>query len=279
MRKRERYLIILLGFMIIVLGGYKSLIEPQYNKLLAAKKELQSAEDERQKSIENVRDAQAVEVSNAQLENDIRELYQAFFPELENDKVQIFFEDIAGSVGVSYTSFAMSEKSVSTIEPFYPVENSVSYPAKDAASSINVMNGAEEPGAPAVTEPSSQSQGDSAAASEPSSQKNDSSQNTTTNPAGGGEVEKMDVTIQFDAGYDTISVFLDAIKNSGRMVRITAINIAQPSQSQEGEQGAANVLRANISVECFGLKKISDDDPLSKDSLQFGNGRANPFGG
>lgn len=256
MKKRERFLLVVLAAMVILLGGYKFLIEPQIKSLSAAGEELQQAKEEQLQAESNLRRAADIATANKTLEEKVFETYKVFFPELENDNVHIFFEDLAATAGVTYTSFLMSEKAVTSITPFVPLEGSVTYPAKDSASSINIMNGTEEPQSTPATPSGSASQSNSAAV-------------TTSS-----EVEKIDISIQFQSGYTQMNAFLDAVKNSGRTVRITSVSIVQ-SESAEGETSSGS-LGVSLSVECFGVKKISPD-ALSEDALQFARGKTSPF--
>lgn len=238
MKKRERFLLILLAAMIILLGGYKFLIEPQLAALASAKDELDLAQIEKQQAEENVRRAGEVARQNIELEEKIAEESGNFFPELENDKIHIFFDEIFSSVNLSYASLGMGARAVATITPFKPVDNSIFYPLKDSAASINIMNEREE-----VKDSSS----------------SDNEENDT-------ELEKMIVSLQFNASYNQMKAFIDAIKNSERTVRIVSISTA----------GSDADLSVSMSAECFGLKKITDD-PLAENSLPAPSGRSSPF--
>ncbi len=252
MSRREKFLIVLLAALVILLGGFKLLVEPQLKNLAAAKEELAAAENDQQQAEFNMAHAERIEAENTELDSKIGQKAQVFFPELQNDKVQMFFERLAGQANISFHYFHMDKKTTGTIEGFTPQSDALSYPAKDSASSIRSINGLEEkPSAPAGGQSGKQDTG-----------KQD------TGKQDKGVVEKMSVSMQFVGSYEQMKTFLDAIRNSGRTVRVSSLS------SSVTDNGTLSV---EVRAECFGIKKLTDTDPLINDTLPRQTGKTNPY--
>ena len=264
MNNREKFLIIILAAAIILMGGFKLLIEPALKSLSSTNTAYIKAGQDITTYQEDKSRANRIDAENQKLETTISSDTAAFFPELTNDKIQLFFQNLANAAGISYSIFIMEPPVASQIINTTSTDSSIDYPAKDAADEIASINNGTPP--PANGDSSSQA---TTSSSETSSQVAASSTaSAASNILPKDAIEMMIVTIQFDGSYDQALSLLNGIKSSGRTVRVSSFNMTT------GNAGGTTV---SISAECYGVQKFTDTDPLSKDTLQPPAGKANPF--
>jgi hypothetical protein len=240
MNMREKVLVIILAAIVILLGGFKILIEPAQKGLAAKNIEYQAALDNKVKADLNVLRAKGIDKENADLEKKIAVTETPFFPELKSDKVQLFFNDIITRTNITYTSFIITAPRPSQItnpaSGFQPLE----YPAKEAADAIyRINNNLPLP----TTAPSDTKEADEAAVKEEKAI---------------DLMEMSNVSMQFKGNFAQTNALLDAIKTSNRLARASTINISV------GDDGVTTV---TVTAECYGVKKFTSSDPLLKDTL------------
>lgn len=247
---REKLLIILLSALVILLGGYKLLIEPALKDLSELDTSLNNVNSMKIQMQNDILLAKTIDQKNRELEADLKVSAEPFFPSIENDKLQAFFQDIANRNGIAFESFVIAEKVAAQItNNQIPKADTPQYPAKDAANRIIEMNQdkSEDSSSPTIGNET------------PKSGK-DEQQNL---------IELTAVSFETKCSYEKLNELLEAIKGSGRIMRVSSV-----TASSGGEGG---LLSVSISVECFGIKKIDSNDSLLTNTLPGPTGKANPF--
>lgn len=239
MNRRERFLIILLAAVAILLGGFKLLIEPELNLLNKAMADNAAVSADWIASQNNSALADSAAESNAALEERTREAATAFFPEIKPDNLQVFFSDLATQSGVIFTSYVTTAPAPAQVTTPSSPQTGITYPAKEAASDL-------------LGEKAKGSSGAGGAKGKNTSSKD--------------QVEMVVVSLQYTSAYGQTLAFLQAVRDSGRMMRVSSLAIS----------GDGGRLSTSVSVECFGLKKLSADS-FSDDTLGTPPGKENPF--
>lgn len=80
-------------------------------------------------------------------------------------------------------------------------------------------------------------------------------------------VEMMTVSVQFVGAYDQGLAFVNQINGSGRLVRISSLNVSVDDNG---------IITFSITAECFGISKLTQDE-LSKNTMPAPSGKSNPF--
>jgi Tfp pilus assembly protein PilO len=252
MNKRERYLIIVLAAAIILMGGFKFLIQPSLTNLETKSTEFLKAIQDKKTSQDNILRANSIDTENKKLEASIATAVSPFFPELRNDIIQIWVQGLADKSMISINVLNMSQPVVAQITNPVFENKAITYPAKDFADTINSIKSGSS--LPAIN-------GTDSNASK-------SAPNAAQNKLPNDLIEMMTVTIQFNGSYEQAMSFLNEIKNSKRIVRVTSLNILKSDKPE---------LDINIVLECFGVKKFTEGDVLSKNTLPAPAGKSNPF--
>ncbi len=284
MSAREKSLVIILAVLVILLGGFKFLIEPEIGKLLKASTEYAKAVVEKQRINNNSTIADSIDADNTNLQDKINGEAGIFLPELESDKVHIFFQKIMDNAGISADMFIMTDKMAMQISNQSFNVADITYPAKTAAENIvNIEKGNVQASDIVAMKQSGTAQSGTAQTEIAQSSgvlQPDTFQQVTTQQSSQSAaqvalkqtaadlVEMVTVIIQFQSQYDRCMKVLDEIKNSGRTVRVTSLSILETQPGQ---------LTVNISVECYGIVKLTDNDPLNEKDLPAPAGRYNPF--
>lgn len=247
MNTREKILVVLLAAVIILVGGYKLLVEPKLNQLNQLKADYTAAVAEMKRTENNRARAQEIADENERLEKGMQTAADAFFPSLQNDKIQVFFYRIADKLSLDFDSFTMVNTMITAVLPDTQTPDTLTYPAKDAADELRIiLRGADA--SAGIGQKGGKAEGEGEGQT--------------------GLVEMMAVNLQFKADYEKTMLFLDELKNSGRLVRITSLNM---TSDQEGG------IAASISAECFGVEKIFGYDFLTNYMLPGAGGKSNPF--
>lgn len=257
MNSREKFLAATLAAVIILLGGFKLLIEPELKKLSTAMGNLTQTVLDKQTADNNVLRAKTIDDDNKMLEGKIIENTTAFFPVLKSDEINIFFQGLADKSSIMFNNITMTIPVATQItNPTIP-KSGITYPALDAANSIeSIKNGTYAAKPSTSSTPSG------------SSTTNSSANTTGQKQVSNDTLEMMSVAIQFNGSYDQVVSFMNEIKNSGRITRIINVTI------NKNENGS---LLASINAECFGVKKILGEDSLTTNSLPAPSGKAQPF--
>jgi hypothetical protein len=241
MNSREKVLIIILAAIVILLGGFKLLIEPAQNKLAAKKAEYETALDNKAKADLNVLRAKGIDKENADIEKKIVDTSAPFFPDIKNDKLQLFFNDIIVKDNINYSSFVMTPPAATQIINLPSLTDKLTYPAKDAALTIISINEGKPIASPTPIPTKAPTNG-----ANPNTEKV------------ADLIEMCTVTMQYTGTIAQTNLLIDDIKKSGRIARISSINISVDDK---------NVTTVTISAECFGVKKYTTTDVLLKDTL------------
>ncbi len=254
MNAREKFLFIVLAAVIILFGGFKFLIEPEITNFKNVGEEYAMQILNKMKSEKNVLEIDKKKSDNETLIERAETISAPFFPELKNDKIHLFFQEIAVNTGINFKSFSMTRPITAQITSPAKDNKETVYPAKDNANTIlDIINGKYE----TKTEDS-----------ETSTTK--SGKNTaTTSKKPIDTIEMMPISCTFTCSFEQSKVFIDAVKNSNRLLRISQLKF---TNNNDG------TIEVNLNIECFGIKKFIEGDVLEKDSLSLPTGKANPFG-
>lgn len=251
MNKREKFLFILLAAAVILFGGFKVLIEPALTSFSVKGVELLKLSQEKKASQKTVDNLKTLSDSNMELENTIKSTVTPFFPELKNDKVHIWIQDLAVKSGVEFTVLNMAQPVTVQVTNPIPTYKALIYPSSGFVENINNIKN----GKPIIQN------------NEADTKKPDTTKSSNQNSIPNDLIEMMVVSVQFNGAYEQGIALLDQIKNSGRISRVTSFTI---NKTETG-------FDTKIVIECFGTKKLTLDDVLSKNSLQTPAGKLNPF--
>ncbi len=274
MSAREKMLVIVLAAMVILVGGFKFLIEPEIERLAKAGIEYDKVVAEKQKIKNNAILADTIDADNKNLESKISNESGIFLPELESDTVHIFIQGIMDKAGIEADTLTITDRMAKQILNPVSAVADIIYPAKTAAESIkdmensNSLNSGTAASGQAGTAQSGASQTTSAPQAGGVQKSSQTAAQTASKQTAPDLVEMVAVTIQFQGQYDKCMKLLDEIKNSGRTVRITSFSMSATRTGQ---------LAINVSVECYGMVKFTKGDPLNEESLPTPTGRYDPF--
>lgn len=212
----------LLVLVVVVLGGFKFLIEPQISRYGSLQLEYRTALDKDRANRTAVQQQKAVQEENSGLEPRMSEAVDRFFPELSTDIVTLFFDDMANKAGVSYRSFTVSNPVAAQIGGGEQNSGaSLSYPMKQWVDSLEAMDA------------------DASASGGASSEASDLPADT---------VEKVTVTLQLQTMEANTLALIDHIRDSGKTVRVLSVTRSSTDDGRED---------VGITAECFGVKKLS----------------------
>lgn len=256
MNSREKFLAIILATVVILLGGFKLLIEPEIKNLGKAMTNLSDAVSKKKAADLNVARSKTIDNDNKLLEGQIIENTKAYFPTLKSDEINIFFQGLADKSGILFNSITMTTPIATQITNPTNPKSGITYPALDAANSIeSITNGTYTPQTSSDSKSSTSTSKSTANATQEKQVSNDT-------------LEMMTVSIQFNGTYDQIIGFINEVKNCGKITRITTFSITKSDTGQ---------LLASISAECYGVKKFLDDGSAVTSSLPAPSGKAQPF--
>jgi hypothetical protein len=238
MNSREKVLSIILAAVIILLGGFKFLIEPEMKAISLQQVEYQDAKDNKMTADANAVRATTIDEENEKIKMKIDAAVAPFFPEIKSDKMLLFFVEIMNKSNVSYNTFSVTEPAQAQIMNPARETESITYFAKEAADEIDrIDRNLPQPTAVPDSADSSDNEGDATPKD---------------------TFEMSSVAIEFTGNIAQTKTLLDGIKSCGRIARVSNGSI---SIDQDG------IATISLSVECFGVKKLTQIDPLLKDTL------------
>lgn len=240
MNTREKVLIIILAAIVILLGGFKLLIEPALKDYDAKKAEYQTALNNKMKVDLNILRAGTIDKENTELEKKVNLSSTPFFPDIKNDKLQLFFNNILVKDNISCSSFVMTPPSATQIINMPAYADNLKYPAKDAALAIIEINDKKPEADPAKAST------------------DDASPSNPANKAPIDLLELSTVTMQYTGNIAQTNSLLDDLKKSGRIARVSSLSISL------GDKGVTTI---TVTTQCYGVKKYTFEDILLKDTL------------
>ena len=244
--RKERFLLIVLLAMVILLGGYKFLIEPEIKALKASLSSYNEAKIVKSDALNALARAETIVSENEALVKKVEDETANFFPNLESDRLQVYFNDIASKSGINILSFSMSNKTIEEIDKVNDSKTYKDYGTKEKANSIREIDGREPIDKSTAVTP----------------EEGSASQNTEK------MFEAVQTTLQFECPYQNVLLFVDEIKNSNRTAYMSSFAI----------NGLPNGNAAITAVvKCYGTVKVTDTDELIADNLQGSAGKENPF--
>ncbi len=245
MNRREKALIVILAAVVILLGGFKLLIEPQIEYIAAAKEERTQAISNRDELEQNKLMETLMKNNNQELEQQILTDSVRFLPEIETDNLHIFFQKMAETVKIRYDSFTMTGKTITQVAKHQVVDFETSYPAKEAANQLREMN--------------------------QSNKTSGENKPIVNNKTGSPDdlIEMVTVSLQFKGTYNQGLQLIDQINHSGRLIRISSLDMTQHEDKP---------FVVSITAECYGIAK-NVNDIFSADTLPNPSGKPNPFAG
>lgn len=252
---RERMMIFVLAALVILLGGFKFLIEPEIKRLGSAVEEKDRVYAERQKIRNEMIMGNSYAAENESLREKIITAQAAFMPELQSDRVHIFIQDKLDIAGITCDSLTIADKTAKQVINVQPPVNELVYPAKTAAESLEETD-------PAV-----------AANNSDASKKTTGQTGSGAATAGklpGDLLEMMTVTVRFNGTYESMLRLIDAIRDSGRTARVTSVRI-------NAITGSPGRLDVTVSAECYGIRKFIGEDAMQEALMPSPAGRYDPF--
>lgn len=248
---REKILLFLLALVIVVTGGMKFLVNPALDRMASRRARLAQALAEGETASRNVQTAvrMSADVQSALAAAD--SAASALLPSTASDKLNVWFLSMARQNGLTLTGIRFGDPVATDIRS----AGSGSRPAGAASSqtqeddiAYQLRTDAEEFRGTASA-PSAVSGPASSAASSVSSV---SSTSSAASSAARAQLLEKDVTLSLSGPESGFLGLLDAIKKSGRTVRVVSY-----STTVQNGSGTATVV-----VQCFGAEKPDDSDSL-----------------
>lgn len=246
MNKREKILVVLLAAIIILLGGLKLFIEPKLTQIEVVKASLQQARGDKQQAQLNKIMINSETDNSISLQQKIDELSVEFFPELDYDMIQLFFQDFAVRSNIKYKSFTMVQKTTSKIEIQKAKDLELKYPAKEAADQLNEEKNKEQQ----------------------ETQESQKVQQPAKIEGKSDFVEIITVQMQFESNYNQVRQLLDFVSNSKRTISINSIQLKKVDN---------DIITVSITANCYGVVKIVEDDLSNIQAPAVPKGKDNPF--
>lgn len=254
MNSREKFLVGILAIVVIFFGGYKFLVENQIKEFSKTRQEESAVKTEKIELYETLRNIKSITTRIQNTMKHIEKTSNQFLPNLEDDKMHLFFNTKLYGNGITYKSLTMTAPTPVEIDTTRTTVEEIQYPMKDDANVIIE----ERTGIPAPKKTDTSSK--------------NANQNTKTeqkkDKVSPSAVEMMAVSVEFNATYQQTLSFIKSVIDANKTIRISNINM-----SVDKETG---LLTVNVTFNCYGVKKIYDDEIL-KDIAPISPGKTDPF--
>lgn len=246
--KREKVMLILLGFFLIGVVYYQFVFTKQVSKLSSLRDErqqLQDSYDKMQASVISVdKNNTAIKIYKDSIESKSME----FYPQIYQDKIILEINDLLEKAKIK-GSLSFSEVEVLPVNKYFPDSNSdTQVPAlKEPADEINSLE--------------KQNNG--------ASDKNTGESTVDSVDNDGLLVEQMQVTVNFTGTYEDVSEFIKLVSEYARLIAVP--NIALTSSGDNKVSGTLN-------LEFYSVPKVSDEDAeYLQWTIDNTYGKSNPF--
>ncbi|MDU5107371.1 type 4a pilus biogenesis protein PilO [Clostridium sp.] len=221
MKKREKYLLGILGAVIISFGYYKLIYIKQSEKLKVKIEERDVLKERYDLTLNSINTLDDKRKEVEALENLVIEKSSELYPEIMQEKLILELDSILKNSKLE-GNIIFSEIEVKAIEKLSSLENEVvNSSIKDIVDEYNNNEVSEEASKENV--------------------------NTSTEAT----VEELKVAIKFNGSYKEIKAFIEEMEKSERIIAITNITITATSES---------TLSGTMNLEYHGVPKIKDAD-------------------
>lgn len=190
---REKILLILLGFFILLFCGLRFAVLPAQNQYTDAQIRLKNAFAEQISASTAVQKAPQIEKQLSDRMTAADKIAATFFPTLDGDILNKWADGIASKSGVGLSGVSVAAAGVTAVQEQMPVSGALNYPIRDYADILSGASSAAAPGA----------------------------------AAGTTKVMSAQLSLTMSGSYQNACAFIDNLKNSGRAVSITSYNFSK----------------------------------------------------
>lgn len=236
--KREKYLLGILGALIICFVYYKFIYINQVEKLEAKKEEARSTEEKYNKVMQDIGDLDGLEEKLKVLKVDIYEKSKKLYPIILQEKIILEIDKLLTESGLE-ANLGFNPITVEKVEELKSDEIvKIESSFKDL---VDEYNGDKLP----ESDTEENTQGSSAAGAEGNTAE------VTTTEKEGPTTEQLKVSVNFTGSYEEVKKFISSIENYERKIAITNISITAKSQDE---------LSGIMNLEFHAIPKLSDED-------------------
>lgn len=237
--KREKYLLGILGTLIIIFAYYQFIYTKQVEKLNEKRAEKSSVEEKYNKVLNAIKSLEEKEEEVKTLKISAIEKSKVLYPIIVQEKIIIEIDKLLNDSGLT-GNIAFSPIEVAEVEELKSEEI-----IKEESSLKEFVNEYE-----GNSNTSSEKDGSSSTEGSNNSEVNSETNNTTIE----GEKatsEQLKVAINFSGSYENLKNFIKSIEDYERKIVITNINITAKSQEE---------LTGVLSLEFHGVPKLAGED-------------------
>lgn len=246
--KREKVMLILLGFFLIGVVYYQFVFTKQVSKLSSLRDErqqLQDSYDKMQASVISVdKNNTAIKIYKDSIESKSME----FYPQIYQDRIILEINDLLEKAKIK-GSLSFSEVEVLPVNKYFADSNSETQEPtlKKPADEINSLE----------------------KQNKENSDKNTGESTVDSVDNDGLLVEQMQVTVNFTGAYEDVSEFIKLVSEYARLIAVP--NIALTSSGDNKVSGTLN-------LEFYSVPKVSDEDAeYLQWTIDNTYGKSNPF--
>lgn len=250
---REKILVFLLGIVVVLFVGIKLLITPAFTTLSVHTQTLLDMQTKQDIARTNLATASKLDSTVKKAATAADTAAASILPSVDNERLNLWLLGLTAANGLSVNSIKFSTPAVTDIG-----QTTTTQQSSGSGSQVTTANTltyllktyAEEFKGHTV---SSGTAGNSTASKSTSATAQSNSASQTTKSTGSsssatGSLLSEDVTLQLTGNYGGFKALLDTIKNSGKTVQVTKLDITP--------QNATVVLR------CYGAEKPDDTDTV-----------------
>ncbi|MFU7515740.1 GspMb/PilO family protein [Clostridium sp. HCS.1] len=237
--KREKYLIGILGTVLICFGYYQFIYKTQVEKLSAKRDEKSKVEERYNEVTQAINSLDSKEENLKILKSTVLDKSKKLYPVIMQEKIIIELDKLLNDSGVK-GNIAFSPIEASPVEKFTLPE--VTKPESSLKAIANEYLGDIEKTSDEVA--NNESANTATEGDEGQTSQEQSSSNAATS-------EQLKVAINFSGSYEALKKFISSIENYERKIVITNISIS--SKSQEELAGVMN-------LEFHAVPKLADED-------------------
>lgn len=237
--KREKYLIGILGTVLICFGYYQFIYKTQVEKLSAKRDEKSKVEQRYNEVTQAINSLDSKEENLKILKSTVLDKSKKLYPVIMQEKIIIELDKLLNDSGLK-GNIAFSPIEASSVEKFILTE--LTKPESSLKAIANEYSGDIEKTSDEVA--NNESANTATEGDEEQTSQEQSSSNAATS-------EQLKVAINFSGSYEALKKFISSVENYERKIVITNISIS--SKSQEELAGVMN-------LEFHAVPKLSDED-------------------
>lgn len=238
--KREKYLIGILGTVLICFGYYQFIYKTQVEKLSAKRDEKSKVEERYNEVTQAINSLDSKEENLKILKSTVLDKSKKLYPVIMQEKIIIELDKLLNDSGLK-GNIAFSPIEAAPVEKFILPE--ITKPESSLKAIANEYSGDIEKTSDEVANNESANTATEGNEGQISQEPSSSSNEATS--------EQLKVAINFSGSYEALKKFISSIENYERKIVITNISIS--SKSQEELAGVMN-------LEFHAVPKLSDED-------------------